>query len=156
MDPEVPFRVDQTFSLGSDFKVAGDTYADHNNFVIRINNSKYFVEEEIAKAKECGKPLPSDLLKYVQLTCSRGGKLKKKKTTLLDTYDDDDFQAPKVKKTRNRKSENCGCAWAVSASWDFGIALFRLVSVHLEHTNGCNPNPAQQRVMLRKKNKGED
>ena len=76
----------------------GDTYADHNNFVIRSNNSKYFVEEEIAKAKECGKPLPSDLLKYVQLTYSRGGKLKKKKTTLLDTYDDDDFQAPKVKK----------------------------------------------------------
>ena len=79
MDPEVPFRVDQTFSLGSDFKVAGDTYADHNNFVIRINNSKYFVEEEIAKAKECGKPLPSDLLKYVQLTCSRGGKLKRRR-----------------------------------------------------------------------------
>ena len=146
MDPEVPFRVDQTFSLGSDFKVAGDTYADHNNFVIRINNSKYFVEEEIAKAKECGKPLPSDLLKYVQLTCSRGGKLKKKKTTLLDTYDGDDFQAPKVKKkTRNRKSENCECAWAVSASWDFDRSLFKIISVHLEHTNPCNP--VQQQVI---------
>ena len=65
------------------------------------------------------------------------------------------FRLQKLKKTRNRKSENCGCAWAVSASWDFGISLFKLVSAHLEQTNGCNPNPAQQRVMLRKKTRGK-
>ena len=154
----MPFMVGTSFTCGSDFEAADGSHADLNNFVIRINNSKYFQEEElsIAKAKQYGKPLPSDLLKYVQLTCSKGGKMKKKKQPSVDLLQgDDEFVSKKTKQSRNRKSENCGCTWAVSGSWHFDNACFKIVSVNLQHSGGCDPTPGQQRVMLRKKTRGK-
>ena len=152
----MPFMVGTSFTCGSDFEAAGGSHADLNNFVIRINNSKYFQEEEVSKAKQYGKPLPSDLLKYVQLTCSKGGKMKKKKQPSVDLLQgDDEFVSKKTKQSRNRKSENCGCTWAVSGSWHFDNACFKIVSVNLQHSGGCDPTPGQQRVMLRKKTRGK-
>ena len=82
--------------------------------------------------------------------------MKKKKQPSVDLLQgDDEIVSKKSKQSRNRKSENCGCTWAVSGAWNFDNASFKIVSVNLQHSRGCDPTPGQQRVMLRKKTRGK-
>ena len=136
---------------GTVLKSRAESYAHENNFVVSIGNSLYFQPQERQQALEKAKTLPLDNMKYIQIICSKGGGPKAKKTKQATA----DELPIKMVKTRSRTSEKCGCKWVVSGSWNFDDKCFKVVTAKLEHTDGCNPTPAQQRVMLRKKTRGK-
>ena len=149
-----PFFIGKLYDMGSSLKRHADDYAANNNFVISVDNSLYFKKEDIEQAQQQGRTLPSDNMKYIKLICSRGGAPKKQKQK--ETSADECSAANTSKRrTRRRTSEKCGCKWVVSGSWNLDVISFKVVSAFIEHTDGCDPTPAQQRVMLRKKTRGK-
>eukprot|EP00013_Stygamoeba_regulata_P017229 CAMPEP_0177681770 /NCGR_PEP_ID=MMETSP0447-20121125/30901_1 /TAXON_ID=0 /ORGANISM="Stygamoeba regulata, Strain BSH-02190019" /LENGTH=346 /DNA_ID=CAMNT_0019191225 /DNA_START=176 /DNA_END=1211 /DNA_ORIENTATION=+ len=87
-------------------------------------------------------PAPPAVVQYVSAACKRGvisgGKRSKGYGTL----------ERQARRTRNRTSNRCGCAWKVCfrrTQLRDHQPVYSVISMTLEHTNGCNPSSHKPR-----------